>query len=78
VTVQPDTDPRTIEWARKPPAPLLEALETLHGLFDHYRQTAVDTNNGRLTKVEWIAHAFIAYQTAYNVMLRAFAEEYAP
>jgi hypothetical protein len=72
--IQPDTDPRTIEWARKPPAPLLEALETLHQLWRGYGSDREQP----WAQVEWWEHAESSYQTAYNVMLRAMTEEYAP
>jgi hypothetical protein len=73
VTVQPDTDPRTIEWARKPPAPLLEALETLYLIWDGYEEQCREDPGAIATE-----RARVSYQTAFNVVLRAFAEEYAP
>jgi hypothetical protein len=73
VTFVADQNPTTIEWARTPPPPLLEALETLYGLMADYRQTAA-----RGGVENWVRHTAVSYQTAYNVMLRAFIEEYAP
>jgi hypothetical protein len=85
MTFVADQDPTTIEWARTPPPPLLEALETLWGLYQSYacgipagQDPAAAAWWNHPDAAAWWKGVTVSYQTAYNVMLRALIEEYAP
>lgn len=66
-------------WARKPPAPLQEALDTLMVLADNYAKTEAHWRKlGSPPHDNWVPHRAEAYKTAFNVMRLAFEEEYAP
>lgn len=64
-----DQAPGEVEWATPPPPPLMEALETIHAIWQTYLIS--EEEHGHLDGT-------VCYQTAYNVMLRAFHEEWAP
>jgi hypothetical protein len=76
MTFVPDQDPSTIEWARTPPAHMLEALETIQALAAGWRASAESDSELVPTTVAR-AHA-TAYRESARILLRAFIEEYAP